>query len=63
MRKVYSSQFTVNSRRRKTWNVREKVEWDFNPEYPEGTESTETDREESVRDGARAEGRFIEAVG
>jgi hypothetical protein len=60
MRKVYSSQFTVNSRRRKTWNVREKVEWDFNPEDPE---STETDREESVRDGARAEGRFIEAVG
>jgi leader peptidase (prepilin peptidase)/N-methyltransferase len=33
---------------------------DFNGEC---TESTEDQREESVRDGARAEGRFIEAVG
>jgi len=50
MRRVDSSQFTVNSRRRKTGNAWDTTEWDFNTE---GTEGAEEEGEESVRDGAR----------
>ncbi len=40
--------------------TRNRLDGDFNTEF---TESTEEYREESVRDEAREEGRFIEAVG
>jgi len=58
MRKVDSSQFTVKSGRRKS-RIEESQKVDFNTE---DTESTEEEGEESVRDEARGEGRFIEAV-
>jgi hypothetical protein len=59
MRKVDSLQFTVKSRGTKS-GVEKWQDGDFNTE---GTESTEEEGEESVRDGAREAGRWIEAVG
>jgi len=56
-----SRQFTVYSQKREEKKSdRGIAEVDFNTE---DTESIEEEGEESVRDEARGEGRFIEAVG
>jgi hypothetical protein len=60
MRIVVSSQFTVNSGSTKRLKSGKRLDGDFNTA---DTESTEEEREESVRDEARGEGRLIEAVG